>query len=93
MSIASLSNQRAMGSVSYAVSKHKNSRQLHPAGHLPSQLKTIDSSSDASAINDFAAKAAKRSTAGRAGRPEDIVGPCLMLSSKASGYMNGGFLR
>ena len=61
-------------------------------GIFPSQLTTTDSSSDASALNDFAAKAAKRNTAGRAGRPEEIMGPCLLLSSKAGGYMNGGFL-
>jgi hypothetical protein len=44
-----------------------------------------------SRVRDPASKQTDKKS-GRAGRPEEIVGPCLMLSSKAGGYMNGGHL-
>ncbi|KAL2677326.1 hypothetical protein Neosp_011095 [[Neocosmospora] mangrovei] len=61
-------------------------------GIFPTEMTTTDNTSNEGSMNKFAVKAAKRCTAGRAGRPEEIVGPCLMLSSKAGGYMNGGHL-
>ncbi|KAK1845431.1 putative short-chain dehydrogenase [Colletotrichum chrysophilum] len=59
-------------------------------GIFPSEMTTTNKSSASASLNHFATAAAKRCTAGRAGLPEEIVGPCLMLSSKAGGYMNGG---
>ncbi|KAI8200919.1 hypothetical protein KHU50_006306 [Colletotrichum sp. SAR 10_65] len=81
-SLAAVMNQRAMGTLTYATSK--------AAGIFPSEMTTTNKSSASASLNHFATAAAKRCTAGRAGLPEEIVGPCLMLSSKAGGYMNGG---
>ncbi|RMJ07801.1 hypothetical protein CDV36_012604 [Fusarium kuroshium] len=116
-SLAGLANQRAMGSLTYAISKAASlhmskllAGRFHPMkirvncilpGIFPTEMTTTDNTSNESSMNKFAVKAAKRCTAarkevdsksGRAGRPEEIVGPCLMLSSKAGGYMNGGHL-
>ncbi|KAJ4233028.1 hypothetical protein NW759_001811 [Fusarium solani] len=107
-SLAGLANQRAMGSLTYAISKAASlhtskllAGRFHPMrirvncilpGIFPTEMTTTDNTSNEASMNKFAVKAAKRCTAGRAGRPEEIVGPCLMLSSKAGGYMNGGHL-
>ncbi|GAD97193.1 hypothetical protein ANI_1_1164034 [Paecilomyces variotii No. 5] len=107
-SLAGIINQRAMGTITYAVSKaaalHLSkllAGRFHPMkirvncilpGIFPSEMTTTDSTSNEMSLNHFAVSAAKRCTAGRAGYPEEIVGPCLMLSSKAGGYMNGGYL-
>ncbi|OJJ38301.1 hypothetical protein ASPWEDRAFT_734540 [Aspergillus wentii DTO 134E9] len=106
-SLAGLVNQRAMGTITYAVSKVSLhlakllAGRFHPMkirvncilpGIFPSEMTAIDSTSNTDTLNGFAVRAARRCTAGRAGSPEEIVGPCLMLSSKAGGYMNGGYL-
>ncbi|KAJ5707808.1 hypothetical protein N7488_007609 [Penicillium malachiteum] len=107
-SLAGLINQRAMGTMTYAVSKaaamHLSkllAGRFHPInirvncilpGIFPSEMTTTDSTSSHDTLNKFAVSAAKRCTAGRAGKAEEIVGPCLMLSSKAGGYMNGGHI-
>ncbi|KAE9579225.1 Rhamnolipids biosynthesis 3-oxoacyl-[acyl-carrier-protein] reductase [Colletotrichum fructicola] len=105
-SLAAVMNQRAMGTLTYATSKaaalHLSkllAGRFHPMkirvnavlpGIFPSEMTTTNKSSASASLNHFATAAAKRCTAGRAGLPEEIVGPCLMLSSKAGGYMNGG---
>ncbi|CAK38216.1 uncharacterized protein An03g02500 [Aspergillus niger] len=61
-------------------------------GIFPSEMTFADTTNNTDNLNPFAESAAKRAPAGRPGYPEEIVGPCLMLSSKAGGYMNGGYL-
>ncbi|OJI87717.1 hypothetical protein ASPTUDRAFT_51358 [Aspergillus tubingensis CBS 134.48] len=61
-------------------------------GIFPSEMTFADTTGNAENLNPVSEGAAKRAPAGRPGYPEEIVGPCLMLSSKAGGYMNGGYL-
>ncbi|WVQ97973.1 hypothetical protein IAU59_005093 [Kwoniella sp. CBS 9459] len=109
-SIAGLANQRAMGTVSYGVSKAATihlstllAGRLHPMkirvnticpGIFPSEMTGKSASTEGHTYNmaDGAAKAAKRSTVGRPGNPEEIVGPVLLLSTKAGGYIDGAIL-
>ncbi|OCF37387.1 hypothetical protein I317_04502 [Kwoniella heveanensis CBS 569] len=113
-SIAGLANQRAMGTVSYGVSKVSEyysaihlstllAGRLHPMkirvnticpGIFPSEMTGKSASTEGHTYNlaDGAAKAAKRSTVGRPGNPEEIVGPVLLLSSRAGGYIDGAIL-
>ncbi|WVQ81665.1 hypothetical protein IAT38_003790 [Cryptococcus sp. DSM 104549] len=109
-SIAGLANQRAMGSVSYGVSKaaaiHLGTLlagRLHPMkirvnticpGIFPSEMTGQNASGEGHEYNlgDAALKAGRRSTIGRPGLPEEIVGPVLMLSSKAGGFFDGALL-
>nr|XP_019047279.1 hypothetical protein I302_03888 [Kwoniella bestiolae CBS 10118]OCF26209.1 hypothetical protein I302_03888 [Kwoniella bestiolae CBS 10118] len=108
-SIAGLANQRAMGTVSYGVTKatiHLGkllAGRLHPMkirvnticpGIFPSEMTGKNESREGHEYNlaEGAAKAAKRSTAGRPGLPEEIVGPVLLLSTRAGGYIDGALL-
>ena len=61
-------------------------------GIFPSDMTGVTSGKHEYNINHQAEKAAKRCTAGRPGRPEEMVGPVLMLSSPAGGYMNHALL-
>ena len=61
-------------------------------GIFPSEMTGTTTGKHEYSINNQAEKAAMRCTAGRAGRPEEIVGPVLMLSSPGGGYMNYALL-
>ncbi|KAI1458506.1 putative short-chain dehydrogenase [Annulohypoxylon moriforme] len=90
-SLAGIANQRSMGSLTYGVSKAATvhlakllAGRLHPTG--------VTAGKHEYNINHQATKAAKRCTTGRPGRPEEIVGPVLMLSSPGGAYMNYALL-
>ncbi|CAG9983463.1 unnamed protein product [Clonostachys byssicola] len=107
-SLAALGNQRSMGSITYGVSKAATvhlakllAGRLHPMkirvnticpGIFPSEMTGSTAGKHEYNINNQATKAAMRCTAGRAGRPEEMVGPVLMLSSPGGGYMNYALL-
>ncbi|KAL7418580.1 hypothetical protein Q5752_007038 [Cryptotrichosporon argae] len=109
-SIAGLINQRAMGSVSYGVSKAGAihcatllAGRLSPLkirvntiapGIFPSEMtgSSTDNSGHGYDLGGPAIKAAKRSVTGRAGLPHEIIGPVLMLGSRAGSYMNNAML-
>jgi NAD(P)-dependent dehydrogenase (short-subunit alcohol dehydrogenase family) len=61
-------------------------------GIFPSEMTGQTTGKYSYNINHQAEKAAKRCTAGRAGRPEEIVGPVLLLSSPGGAYMNFSLL-
>jgi NAD(P)-dependent dehydrogenase (short-subunit alcohol dehydrogenase family) len=61
-------------------------------GIFPSEMTGSTAGKHEYNINNQATKAAMRCTAGRAGRPEEMVGPVLMLSSPGGGYMNYALL-
>ncbi|GLA89583.1 hypothetical protein AtubIFM56815_004066 [Aspergillus tubingensis] len=107
-SLAGIANQRTVGTVTYGASKaaalHVSkllAGRFSPMkvrvncicpGIFPSEMTFADTTGNAENLNTVSEGAAKRAPAGRPGYPEEIVGPCLMLSSKAGGYMNGGYL-
>ncbi|KAJ5948000.1 hypothetical protein N7466_001015 [Penicillium verhagenii] len=107
-SLAALGNQRSMAPLTYGVSKaaavhlaHLLAGRLHPMkirvnticpGIFPSEMTGTTTGKHEYAISDSADKAAKRCTAGRPGRPEEMVGPVLLLSSAGGGYMNNALL-
>lgn len=107
-SIAALANQRAMGSLTYSVSKaatvHLGSLlagRLHPMkirvntvcpGIFPSEMTGTTSGSYTYDMPDAPTKAALRSTMQRPGKPEEIVAPLIMLSSRGGMYMNDALL-
>ncbi|KAI0884337.1 putative short-chain dehydrogenase [Annulohypoxylon maeteangense] len=107
-SLAGIANQRSMGSLTYGVSKAATvhlakllAGRLHPMkirvnticpGIFPSEMTGVTAGKHEYNINHQATKAAKRCTAGRPGRPEEMVGPVLMLSSPGGAYMNYALL-
>ncbi|GAM38008.1 short-chain dehydrogenase [Talaromyces pinophilus] len=107
-SLAGLGNVRSMGSLSYGVSKaaviHLSkllAGRFHPMnirvnticpGIFPSEMTGVTAGKHEYNINHQAEKAALRSTAGRPGRPEEMIGPVLLLSSPGGGYMNCALL-
>ncbi|EEA21501.1 short-chain dehydrogenase, putative [Talaromyces marneffei ATCC 18224] len=107
-SLAGLGNIRSMGSLTYGVSKaavvHLSkllAGRFHPMkirvnticpGIFPSEMTGVTAGKHEYNINHQAEKAALRSTVGRPGRPEEMVGPVLLLSSPGGGYMNCALL-
>ncbi|OAA63404.1 NAD(P)-binding domain protein [Niveomyces insectorum RCEF 264] len=95
-SLAALANQRALGSITYGVSKAAGLLRIRVnavlPGVFPSEMTTTNNTDDASAVNEMVRKAALRSPAGRCGEPAEIAGPCILLSSKAGQFINGGHL-
>ncbi|GAT20770.1 short-chain dehydrogenase [Aspergillus luchuensis] len=106
-SLAGVANQRTVGTVTYGASKAavlipntlpNNDISMKVRvncicpGIFPSEMTFADTTGNAENLNPVSEGAAKRAPAGRPGYPEEIVGPCLMLSSKAGGYMTGGYL-
>lgn len=61
-------------------------------GIFPSEMTGTTTGKHEYAISHQAERAGKRCTAGRPGRPEEIVGPVLLLSSAGGGYMNNALL-
>lgn len=61
-------------------------------GIFPSEMTGTTSGKHEYQINHQADKAAMRCTSGRPGRPEEMAGPVLMLSSPAGAYMNCALL-
>jgi len=107
-SIAGLANQRTMGSLTYGVSKAGAihlatllAGRLHPLkirvnticpGIFPSEMTGTGGADHKYDLGDAPGKAAARSTVGRAGRPEEIAGPVILLASKAGSYMDNALL-
>lgn len=58
-------------------------------GIFPSEM---SGSSAAGLMMSSAEKTVRRTPLGRAGKPEEIIGPVLMLSSRAGGYFAGSIL-
>jgi NAD(P)-dependent dehydrogenase (short-subunit alcohol dehydrogenase family) len=61
-------------------------------GIFPSEMTGTTAGKHEYNINHQASKAAMRCTSGRPGRPEEMVGPVLLLSSPGGGYMNCALL-
>lgn len=107
-SLAAIGNQRTMGSISYGVSKAATvhlaqllAGRLHPMrirvnticpGIFPSEMTGTTTGKHTYAMAHQGERAARRCTAGRAGRPEEIAGPIIMLSSAGGAYMNYALL-
>lgn len=107
-SIAGLAIQRALGSITYGTSKaaaiHLGqllAGRLSPfkirvnticPGIFPSEMTGAKQTYEQTGMDPGAQKGALRSPLGRAGRPEEIVGPILMLSTRGGGYVDGAVL-
>ena len=62
------------------------------AGIFPSEMTGKANGNHSYAMDEQGIKAARRSTAGRPGDFHEMVGPVIMLSSRAGGYMNHALL-
>ncbi|RSH91994.1 hypothetical protein EHS25_009365 [Saitozyma podzolica] len=107
-SIAGLANQRATGSMTYGASKagaiHLGkllAGRLTPMkirvnticpGIFPSEMTGAIGSYESTGMNTMSQRAGLRNSLGRAGKPEEIVGPVLMLSTRGGGYCDGAVL-
>ncbi|KAJ5223308.1 short-chain dehydrogenase [Penicillium chermesinum] len=107
-SVSSLAHQRTMSPLTYAISKAAINHlakllagRLHPMkirvntvcpGIFPSEMTGAATGKHQYAVGLPAEKAAMRTTAGRPGRPEEIAGPVISLSSPAGAYINNAFL-
>ncbi|KAI9638260.1 uncharacterized protein MKK02DRAFT_42651 [Dioszegia hungarica] len=101
-SIAGLANQRATGSIMYGTTKaaaiHLGTLLAGRLSPFKIRVNTIcpgifptEMTGDVggSGMNDMSTRASLRAPLKRGGEPQEIVGPILLLSSKAGGYMHG----
>lgn len=103
-SIAGLHNARDAASVSYQTSKSAVSHlttclatrflpmRVRCNALMPGLFPTEMTTTDPKEIRNTHKTHFKAMPEGRAGAPEDIVGPCIFLASRAGAYVNGNIM-